>query len=283
MTNNQLVPVFAGTISNQTVQLCNARELHTAMQVQRDFSTWMKSRIEQYGFIDGEDFIVIDSPKRGNQKRGGDVRSIDYHITLDMGKELAMVERNEFGKAARRYFIALERQTKEQAALPAPSTITKEQIGIIYQTLCAKYPNGDNRHAAWSRFNKHFNLNEYKSLPASCFDEALTWIGGVEVKAVTHSTEANEPALHKLPLQTMLTNERYLTYIDSDGTLTARPLASNDFIANMGNLAKRILNDLAFGSSDEDLMSIMDACKHTITQRIEAQERKLGNLKRLIA
>ena len=49
--------------------------------------------------------------------RGGDRRSRDYHITLDMAKELAMVENSEKGKQARRYFIACEKQAK-QGTLP---------------------------------------------------------------------------------------------------------------------------------------------------------------------
>lgn len=270
------------------VSIINQTVITTSLDVARVFEKrhdHVLRSIEQLKSECGADFTAPNFGVSEYQDETG--RKLPaYNLTRDGFTLLAM---GFTGKKALQFKLAYIAQfnamesSLQQPALPAPSTITKEQIGIIYQTLCAKYPNGDNRHAAWSRFNKYFNLNEYKSLPASRFDEALTWIGGVEVKAVTHSTEANEPALHKLPLQTMLTNERYLTYIDSDGTLTARPLASNDFVANMGNLAKRILNDLAFGSSDEDLMSIMDACKHTITQRIEAQERKLGNLKRLIA
>jgi len=60
---------------NQTV---SARELHTALGVGRDFSTWIKDRIEKYGFVEGRDYYVIDSPDLGNQTgRGGDRRSIN--------------------------------------------------------------------------------------------------------------------------------------------------------------------------------------------------------------
>ncbi|MBP6572431.1 MAG: antA/AntB antirepressor family protein [Gemmatimonadales bacterium] len=119
MTTTDLVPVFAGTLAGQPTPLCNARDLHAALGVGRDFSTWIKQRIAEYGFSEGEDF-VFDSTKRGNQSgRGGDRRSLDYHLTLDMAKELAMVENNDAGRRIRRYFIALEKQAR-QAALPAP-------------------------------------------------------------------------------------------------------------------------------------------------------------------
>ncbi len=118
MTGDQLIPVFTGILQNDSVQLCNARDLHTYLQIGKDFSTWIKARIHQYGFSEGEDYKNFVSPNLGNQKskRGGDRRSIEYHLTLDMAKELAMVENNEQGKAARRYFIELERSLIQKAA-----------------------------------------------------------------------------------------------------------------------------------------------------------------------
>jgi anti-repressor protein len=121
-TATQLIPVFNGELDGRQQQLCDARDLHSFLAVGRDFSTWVKDRIEQYGFAEGEDFSTVlgnkgtfDSPNRGNQNvgRGGDRRSIDYHLTLDTAKELAMVENNDQGRQVRRYFIAMERQARE--------------------------------------------------------------------------------------------------------------------------------------------------------------------------
>lgn len=122
MTTTDLVPVFAGTLAGQPAKLCNARDLHAALDVGRDFSTWIKDRLAEYGFVEGEDF-VFDSPKRGNQTgRGGDRRSRDYHLSLDTAKELAIVENNDIGRRIRRYLIALERQQQPAApALPLPA------------------------------------------------------------------------------------------------------------------------------------------------------------------
>jgi anti-repressor protein len=114
MTNTPLVPVFTGTISNQSIQLCNARDLYQFLEVGKDFSTWIKNRIEQYGFIEGEDY----SPILGNRSDGkSGKRRIEYHLTLDMAKELAMVENNDKGRQIRRYFISLERKSTQ--ALPS--------------------------------------------------------------------------------------------------------------------------------------------------------------------
>lgn len=135
MTTTELVPVFTGTLQNQTVQLVNARDLHVCLQIGKDFSTWIKSRIEQYGFIEGEDYAIFAAPQiRGAGNRG---KRTDYHLTLDTAKELAMVENNDQGRAVRRYFIRIEREAKpavqpapQPAALPPPPQQTLEQLAL---------------------------------------------------------------------------------------------------------------------------------------------------------
>ncbi|MFH1565197.1 MAG: antA/AntB antirepressor family protein [bacterium] len=68
-------------------------------------------------------------PNLANQKskRGGDVRSIEYVLTIDMAKEVAMLENNELGKKVRKYFIRTEEQFKQvmQAALENPKFINQ--------------------------------------------------------------------------------------------------------------------------------------------------------------
>ena len=117
---NELIPITAAAIGGENKRTVNAKELHAFLEVGKDFSTWIKDRITQYQFAEDLDYVKIDSPKSGNQ-RGGDRRSIDYYISLDMAKELSMVERNEKGKQARQYFIQCEKQLKvaqQQFAIP---------------------------------------------------------------------------------------------------------------------------------------------------------------------
>jgi phage anti-repressor protein len=91
----------------------DARELHAALGVGTFFTNWIKGRIEQYGFVAGQDFNIFDLPKFANQKtHGGDRKSKLYAVTLDMAKELAMIENNERGRAIRKYFIAVEQQAR---------------------------------------------------------------------------------------------------------------------------------------------------------------------------
>ena len=114
--HQEIVPISTNELGER---FCDARELHGALAVGRDFSNWVRGRIEQYGFVEGEDYTqqrVFDSPDLANQKRGrgGDRRSVEYQLSLDMAKELAMLENNDMGKKVRRYFIRMENMMKER-------------------------------------------------------------------------------------------------------------------------------------------------------------------------
>jgi anti-repressor protein len=89
----------------------DARQLHAFLESKKDFSTWIKDRIEQYGFIEGEDFISNLLPNFGGKGQGRPTK--EYYLTIDVAKEISMVERNAKGKQARQYFIECERKTKE--------------------------------------------------------------------------------------------------------------------------------------------------------------------------
>ena len=114
MTNSNLIPVFNGLIQNNQVQLCNARSLHAFLEVKNRFNDWISDRIADYGFQQNEDYIIVTERTSGRPRK-------EYHITLDMGKELGMVERNERGRQIRKYFIAIEKQANQNStALAAP-------------------------------------------------------------------------------------------------------------------------------------------------------------------
>ena len=133
MTNSNLIPVFNGLIKNQPVQLCNARELHAFLEIKNKYADWIKDRINEYGFIQDEDYFVITERTNGRPRK-------EYLITLDMGKELGMVERNERGRQIRQYFIRCERTLKalqqpQQLALPEPQKFTFEFTEYELQQL----------------------------------------------------------------------------------------------------------------------------------------------------
>lgn len=118
MKTMQPIPVTPGQINGRAAQMVDGRLLHDFLQVGRDFSSWMRDRIAEFEFVDGEDFVTVAAPPmRGAGNRG---KRTDYFLTLDMAKELAMIERTPRGRQARRYFIECERQLHHlRQSLPA--------------------------------------------------------------------------------------------------------------------------------------------------------------------
>ncbi|MCO5072130.1 MAG: antA/AntB antirepressor family protein [Rhizobiaceae bacterium] len=109
--HNAFPVVTEGQIGEGVVQTVNARDLHAFLRVGKDFSNWIKDRIDQYGFTENVDYVVF--AEIGENSRGGRPAK-EYALTLDMAKELSMVERNEQGKKARQYFIECERVAKDK-------------------------------------------------------------------------------------------------------------------------------------------------------------------------
>ena len=92
---------------NNGQSVVSARELHSFLESKQDFSTWVKARVRKYGFIEYEDFTLHKIVERG---KSGAQTHFEYALTLDMAKELAMVEANDKGRQARRFFIDQERK-----------------------------------------------------------------------------------------------------------------------------------------------------------------------------
>ncbi|EFL1756025.1 phage antirepressor Ant [Escherichia coli] len=127
---SQFIPVFNGTIANETTLLVNARDLHTFLGVGKRFASWITERIAEYGFVENQDYILV-SPNREIKGRGGDRRSKDYHLTLDTAKETAMVERNEKGRQIRRYFIECEKKLRNIQPVQTELQFTAEEIILL--------------------------------------------------------------------------------------------------------------------------------------------------------
>lgn len=114
-TLTQLLPITRyrdGTLLKQTI---NARDLHAFLESKQQFADWIRNRITQYDFELNKDYVEhkvihnsMNNPQSTENKGGRP--TTDYHLTLDMAKELAMVERNARGKEARQYFIQCEQQ-----------------------------------------------------------------------------------------------------------------------------------------------------------------------------
>ena len=111
-----LIPIETTVIGTEEVNAVNGRELHGALEIKKDFSDWIKVQISSLGLEENVDYIVF--PQKGEnpistQKEGysvGGRPSIEYILTLDAAKHIAMASRSARGKAVRAYFIEVEKR-----------------------------------------------------------------------------------------------------------------------------------------------------------------------------
>lgn len=112
----ELIKISPSQIDGKAIQTVNARELWEFLESGQDFSDWIKARIEQYSFDEGRDFTVTLGKSTGGRP------AKDYHISLNMAKELGMAERTNKGKMVRLYFIECEKKllqvVQQPTALP---------------------------------------------------------------------------------------------------------------------------------------------------------------------
>lgn len=89
----------------------SARDLHEGLKINTRFNDWFPRMVE-YGFTEGKDFYS----KMSKTSENGGRPSVDYDITVDMAKQICMIQRSEAGKRYRQYFIDLEKawNTPEQ-------------------------------------------------------------------------------------------------------------------------------------------------------------------------
>ena len=120
---HSLVPVRLGAIGGTFVPATSGRALHAFLENRDHVATWIKDRIEQYGFVENQDFTTYSEVS----EKGGRPAT-EYAITLDMAKELAMEERNHKGKEARQYFIDCERRAKQGQPALNPANLSRLQL-----------------------------------------------------------------------------------------------------------------------------------------------------------
>ena len=84
----------------------SARELYEGLEVRSKFTTWFR-RMAGYGFIENEDYIVVYKQKKTVQENA--ISFMDFMITVDMAKQICMLQRTEKGKKYRQYFLELEK------------------------------------------------------------------------------------------------------------------------------------------------------------------------------
>ena len=108
-----IVPIYE---NESKEKLINARELHGKLKNKRQFADWIKQRIERYKFAENQDYICFHNFVKANKY--GNKTMKEYYLTIDMAKELCMVENNETGRNIRKYFIEVEKRYREIISNP---------------------------------------------------------------------------------------------------------------------------------------------------------------------
>ena len=108
---NEIIKVNTDTADRPTVM---GRELHKALEIQTRYDTWF-NRMCEYGFAENTDFVAI-AQKRATAQ-GNETTYTDHQLTLDMAKEICMIQRTETGRKCRQYFLDMEKQWNSPEAV----------------------------------------------------------------------------------------------------------------------------------------------------------------------
>jgi phage anti-repressor protein len=210
---NALIAINTSTISNETKQTVNARDLHGFLESKADFSTWIKNQIERARLVENRDYVTVT-------KKVERQILVEYHLTIEAGKSIGMMSATDKGFEIRDYFLDCERRALQPApAIPNDPIILlrMEQLGMsekinvvttglvetrhavdqlkqnmrvenwqqcnIQKAAHAKagefkelYPHidyGDAIRKIWRFFKNKFDLPRYQELPAMKYDEAM--------------------------------------------------------------------------------------------------------------
>ena len=126
--NKELVKIEKQIINNDEVNSVSARDLWQALESKQEFTHWIKARLEQTYAVENEDYVSFDNFIK---REIGATKVKGYILSLDLAKNIAMLERNEKGNQIRKYFIACEKQLREQQTPQLPQTYLEALESLV--------------------------------------------------------------------------------------------------------------------------------------------------------
>jgi len=123
----KLIPII---VNENNEQLVSGRELYEFLEIATPYTRWFE-RMTEYGFTENVDFTVIAKNVHDDTAFGGVRKIIDHAMTIDMAKEISMIQRTEKGKQARQYFIQVEKEYRKE--LKKTLSDPREQLRLFYQ------------------------------------------------------------------------------------------------------------------------------------------------------
>ena len=208
----ELIHIQQATIGDGAVNAVNTRELHAKLEVKTRFDMWVQRAIEKYGFELETDFCTNLGGSTGGRP------STEYIVSLDMAKELCMLDDGEKGRQFRKYFIECEKQatkqlsTLDQIALIAKGTLElsetvqrhtadietlkqdialnsrekhalKAAVGSKIASFNLKPENIKKIYAAvWNKVQDRFLVSSYMEIPRLQFADALHFVQNISME-----------------------------------------------------------------------------------------------------
>lgn len=169
---SELIPIQ----DNGGVQAVMGRDLHAFLEVQSNYTTWINRLIEKYGFVEGRDFI----PKM--EESSGGRPSENHILTMDMAKEISMVQNNPRGREARQYFIECEKRYR------AGEMSELDEAKLVQRALQITYRQVRELEA----------VNAEMQPKASYFDEFVADEDLIQFRTLANQLEIKESALRQI-------------------------------------------------------------------------------------
>lgn len=127
-----LIPI---NVTQNDEQYVSGRDLHMFLEISTRYNDWFK-RMCEYGFVESVDYTPITQKRVTAQ--GNTTKQTDHNLSIEMAKQLCMLARNDKGREAREYFIAVERDWNSpekvmSRALKIANNVINEQKAVIAQ------------------------------------------------------------------------------------------------------------------------------------------------------
>jgi anti-repressor protein len=203
---NELIQITEQKINNELKQTTNARDLWKYLESKQDFSTWIKGRLIE--FQENADYIKFHKIM---EQVSGTKNLIEYHLTLETAKHIAMIERNDKGRQIRQYFIDFENKAKNQLL-----NLSRKQI--LQMALEAE------------------EQNEKMQLQIEEQDKQITYYDEMLIAEGTFCLQDGAKILHLRP-------NKFIEALRIKGYLTKSDLAQQDYINNGCFITKTVIID----------------------------------------
>lgn len=178
---NELIKITKDENGNSVV---SGRDLHYFLKINTQYTKWF-DRMLEYGFTENVDFVAISQKRLTAQ--GNETTYTDHALALDMAKEISMIQRTERGKAARQYFIAVEKEFRKQYELPQTP---EEKLALTMEvtTRLNKRVNKVEKHIDFLMNKSEIDSTQRYKLKRARNKKAIKTLGGKDSNAYKDKT-----------------------------------------------------------------------------------------------